>query len=240
MAEDRKRILVVDDDDGVRTSIARILRASGYEVITAVDGFDALKLVEDELEPDLLLIDIRMPGMDGVETFQKLRALCPALVAIFMTAYSTSEKTVEANEQGALNVLSKPLEISSLLELVISGLNTSPVLIADDDPDLLKSIARALHANGIAVETATSLRDAALRLRQRPNRVVVADVFLEDGHGYELLQDDPERGSENPLILITGHAAWLNGETAKSLEGKVVCLPKPLDIQQLIEQVNRS
>ena len=239
MADSGKRILLVDDDEGVRTSLARILRASGQSVSVAQDGYQALQLVMEGMSPDLLLIDIRMPGMDGVETFEKCREHCPGLVAIFMTAYSSSERTIEAAERGALKVLSKPLEIPSLLELITASLNTSPVLIADDDPVLLKSVARALRANGILVETASSLKEAALLLRQRPNRVVVADVFLEDGHGYELLRDDLNASGEPSLILITGHADWLDGETAKSLKGKALFLPKPLNIEQLIEQVNR-
>ncbi|MGI9471203.1 MAG: response regulator [Rubripirellula sp.] len=239
MPEDRKRILVVDDDEGIRTSLARILRASEHEVMIASDGFHAVQLVRDGLTPDLLLIDLCMPGMDGIETFQRLREYCPGLISIFMTAYSTSEKTVEANQRGALSVVPKPLDISNLLKLVTSGLGESPVLIAEDDPHLLKSIGRALSASGIEVETVTSLRDAAQLLRQRPNRVVIADVFLEDGHGYDLLAYSCEQSGTNPLILITGHADWIDGATAKSLHGKVLCLPKPLNIEQLIEQVNR-
>ena len=239
MTERAKRILLVDDDEGVRTSLTRILRASGHNVLVAHDGYEAVKLIQQELAPDLLLIDIRMPGMDGVETFEECRKYCPELVAIFMTAYSSSERTIQAAERGALQVLSKPLEIPSLLELITASLSASPVLIADDDPVLLRSIARALRANGILVETASSLKEAARLLRQRPNRVVVADVFLEDGHGYELLREDLNESGDPSLILITGHADWLDGETAQSLKGKALFLPKPLNIEQLIEQVNR-
>lgn len=239
MTERAKRILLVDDDEGVRTSLARILRASGHNVLVAHDGYEAVELIKQELAPDLLLIDVRMPGMDGVETFEKCRKYCPGLVAIFMTAYSSSERTIEAAERGAFKVLSKPLEIPSLLELITASLSASPVLIADDDPVLLRSVARALRAKGILVETASSLKEAARLLRQRPIRVVVADVFLEDGHGYELLREDLNASGDPSLILITGHADWLDGETAQSLKGKALFLPKPLNIDQLIEQVNR-
>jgi len=235
----KKRILVVDDDAAIRRSLARILRAAGHDVCVANDGFQAIEIAVD-FQPDLLLVDIRMPGMDGVETFRRLRQQSPTLVAICMTAYAGSEKTTEAIETGALCVQSKPLKIEPLLEMVKSSFATAPVLIAEDDPALLKSIARAIRASGIEVETVTSFSDAIRLLRQRPDRVVIADVFLEGGFGYELLQEAVDETGPTPFILITGHADWLESETARSLQGKAVCIPKPVDIEKLIEQVKRA
>lgn len=234
-----KRILVVDDDQGIRASLSRILRASGHDVRVAKDGFEALEICR-EYPPDLLLIDIRMPGMDGVETFHRLRREWPSLVAIFMTAYSTSERTTEAEERGAISVLSKPLNLERLMDLVERSLSAAPVLIVDDDSSLLKSIARALGAKGVDVEAVDSLQAAVHAVRRRPNRVVVADVFLDDGFGYQLLDEFSDRQQQPALILITGRAEWRTSEMAHQIEGKVVCLTKPIDIDQLIAQVTRS
>ena len=153
--ESEKRILIVDDDEGIRTSLSRILRSAGHDIRLARDGFDAIDVAK-EFQPELLLIDICMPGMDGVETFQRLRKECPSLTAIFMTAHASSGKSEEAEECGAIQVLAKPLDPCSLLKLVEATLSTAPVLIADDDPALLKSVARAIKANGIEVETVSS------------------------------------------------------------------------------------
>ncbi len=236
--ENEKRILVVDDDDGIRASLTRILRSFGHQVAVASNGLDAIDVAR-EFRPDLVLIDIRMPGIDGIETFQRLRAEFPSLAAIFMTAYSSCDESKEAEEHGAIRVLGKPLDPSHLMKLVDASLNTAPVLIADDDPALLKSIARAIEANGVRVETVSSLREATRALRQRPSRVVVADVFLQDGFGYELLKETQGTGETSPFILITGQSDWLTSDVARQIQGKVIFLSKPIDIDKLMEQVNR-
>lgn len=234
-----RRILVVDDDEGIRTSLSRVLRSSGHQVRVANDGFHAIE-VSREFHPDLVLLDIRMPGMDGVETFEHLRSEAPGLAAIFMTAYATSERSIEAEERGAISVLPKPLDCQRLLKLIEATLSSSPILIADDDPALLKSIARAIEAHGIEVEAVTSLKQAIRALRKRPNRVVIADVFLEDGFGYELLKEMATRPTRPPFILITGRSDWLKSDAARGIDGDVVCLTKPIDIDELIQQVHRS
>jgi DNA-binding NtrC family response regulator len=119
MSNVNKRILVVDDDAGIRTSLARILRAAGHHVRVAKDGFEAIE-ISAEFDPGLLLVDLRMPGIDGVDTFRQLRQQIPSLVAIFMTAYSGSVRAPGATEEGALLVQSKPLDIDALLATVKS------------------------------------------------------------------------------------------------------------------------
>ena len=226
----------MDDDAGIRTSLSRILRSTGHELRMARDGFEAVEIAR-EFHPDLALLDIRMPGIDGVETFQRIRRETPAVAAIFMTAYASSDRSDEAEERGAISVLSKPLDLGGLLELVESTLGTSPVLIADDDPAMVKSIARSLEAIGIAVQTATSLREAARALRQRPSRVVIADVFLGDGFGYELLEELEGQSDRRPFVLITGRTEWMEENVTHRFGGEVVCLNKPIDIDELIEKV---
>lgn len=117
---DSKRILIVDDDAGVRDSLARILRGSGYVVEVAENGEKGI-VKGESFHPDVLLVDIRMPGIDGIETHRELHRRFPQLVGISMTAYASSEKTKEAIDGGAVSVLPKPLNIESLMELVQSA-----------------------------------------------------------------------------------------------------------------------
>lgn len=114
-----KKILIVDDDAGVRNSLARILRRGGHLVEVAENGEAGVE--QGELfRPDILLVDIRMPGIDGIETHRQLRARFPHLIGISMTAYASTEKTNEAKRGGALSVLAKPLNIDNLMELMQS------------------------------------------------------------------------------------------------------------------------
>jgi two-component system response regulator HydG len=134
MSRFKKRILVVDDEAGIRTSLARILRASGYDVRVAKDGFEAIE-VSAGFVPGLLLVDLRMPGIDGVDTFRRMRQQIPSLVAILMTAYAGSVKADEQSEHGnkqsehgAMLVQSKPLDIDALLSAIDTTSAATPLL----------------------------------------------------------------------------------------------------------------
>jgi two-component system response regulator HydG len=113
-AQPKPRILVVDDEAGARTALAELLREEGYEVHSAADGFKALGRV-DTWSPDVVITDVKMPGMDGVELMQKLRERFPELIVLVMTAFGSVENAVQAIHRGADDYLTKPLHLGQLL-----------------------------------------------------------------------------------------------------------------------------
>lgn len=113
----RGDILLVDDDLDLVNSMARILRSRGYSVIQATDGFDAVELTRKSF-PRVVLSDIQMPRLDGIETCRQIKQSCPNAAVVFMTGYSEFEQV--ARNEGALAVLRKPLEIEQLFDLLES------------------------------------------------------------------------------------------------------------------------
>ena len=111
------RLLVVDDDEGMAATLRDVLGASGYGVEVAHSGFEAVDRVREH-KPDGILMDIRMPGMNGVETFRETRTLSPESFVIFMTAFSESALVEDARREGAVDVVAKPLDLESLLRLI--------------------------------------------------------------------------------------------------------------------------
>ncbi len=107
------RILVVDDEPNARSALAELLRDEGYAVEVAADGFKALPKLE-EFAPDLLLTDLRMPGLNGIELLHKARALDPEIAAVVMTAHGEVETAVAAMREGAADYLNKPLVFDEL------------------------------------------------------------------------------------------------------------------------------
>jgi DNA-binding NtrC family response regulator len=108
-----ERILVVDDEPNARAALAELLRDEGYAVDTAADGFKALPKLE-VFAPDLLLTDLRMPGLNGIELMRKARELDPEMAFVLMTAHGEVETAVAAMREGAADYLTKPLVFDEL------------------------------------------------------------------------------------------------------------------------------
>ena len=111
------KILVVDDEKGVCHSFRKILGRHGYDVITASNGIEAIEKTGKET-PDIVVMDVSMPKMDGLETLQRLKSLYPDIIVIMMTAFSTSEKAITAMKHGAYDYLTKPFDNAQLISLL--------------------------------------------------------------------------------------------------------------------------
>ena len=128
-------ILIVDDDDQLRKSFTKILVEEGYQVRNAASGEEGLQMVRAAL-PDLVVLDVRLPGMNGLETFKALHASEPKLPVIFMTAFSTTETAIEATKMGAYDYVLKPFDIPDMLKTINQALESgrfmrSPVDMGD-------------------------------------------------------------------------------------------------------------
>jgi two-component system nitrogen regulation response regulator GlnG len=118
------KLLLIDDEEDVRYSIQRIFDSPEIEVATAASGEEGLKLIP-KIKPDLVLMDIRMGGINGLETLRKIRASDSKLLVILMTAYGTTQTTIEAMKLGAYDYLLKPFDIAKLKEIVGNALKAA-------------------------------------------------------------------------------------------------------------------
>ncbi len=115
-------ILIVDDDPQLRTSFEKLLTAEGHTVRTAPSGEAALALVKEEI-PDLVIMDVRLPGMDGLTAFRAMHELEPKLPVIIMTAFGTTDTAIEATKLGAFEYVLKPFDIPDILALIIQAMD---------------------------------------------------------------------------------------------------------------------
>ncbi|MCD6293637.1 MAG: sigma-54-dependent Fis family transcriptional regulator, partial [Deltaproteobacteria bacterium] len=116
-----KTILVVDDETSILQSLEGILTDEGFDVAIAESGLEALGKVE-EVMPDLVLLDIWMPGLDGIETLEKIKDLYPALQVIMMSGHGNIETAVKATKVGAYDYIEKPLSLEKLLVSINNAL----------------------------------------------------------------------------------------------------------------------
>ena len=112
-----QRILIVDDDRSSCEILSKILALRGYHVDTAYDGYAALELIQEQ-DYGLALIDYRMPGMDGVELYRRIRELRPELVGVFVTGFPTIDTVYPAIAVGVERVIAKPAGSGELLSVI--------------------------------------------------------------------------------------------------------------------------
>ncbi len=112
-----RRVLVVDDEAEFAANVSEVLATYGYAVRGAPNGFRAIEMVREE-QPDDVLLDVRLPGMDGLATFRKLKEITPGIRVIMMTGYSTGEVLDKALREGARATLKKPLDFDKLVSLL--------------------------------------------------------------------------------------------------------------------------
>jgi two-component system nitrogen regulation response regulator NtrX len=115
-------ILIVDDETTILQSLSGILSDEGYETLTASNGYEALKIIEEE-SPDLVLLDIWMPGMDGIETLREIKRTNPFLQVVIISGHGTIETAVKATKLGAYHFVEKPLSIEKVVVTINNALN---------------------------------------------------------------------------------------------------------------------
>ncbi|UCB53271.1 MAG: response regulator [Candidatus Zixiibacteriota bacterium] len=116
-----ERILVVDDELFVRELLLEFLSSQGYEVSLADSGEKAVRLMQDE-PADVALVDLKMPGIDGIETIKQIKRITSETVAIVMTGYPTIESSIEALRCGAYDYVVKPFKLNDLNSSIVKAL----------------------------------------------------------------------------------------------------------------------
>ena len=128
-----RTVLIIDDDEGIRRAVADVLTDEGYEAVAAADGGEGLKAIQKAV-PDLVLLDIAMPGRDGIEILQETRRAWPDLPVVMMSGHGTIETAVRATKLGACDFLEKPLSYDQLLLCVRRGIETASLTQENTDP----------------------------------------------------------------------------------------------------------
>ncbi|MFD1884327.1 response regulator [Paenibacillus wenxiniae] len=123
---EQKKILIVDDQNGIRLLLVELFSNEGYEMFQAANGKEALQIVEQHV-PDLVLLDMKIPGMDGLEILRHIKQTHPRIHVIMMTAYGELDIIQQAKDLGAMSHFTKPFDIDEMREAVDRCLRGSSV-----------------------------------------------------------------------------------------------------------------
>jgi len=241
MGQRTVRVLVVDDERDTCANLKDILTELEFEVDVAHDGPSALALaLVGRKHYDVALLDLKMPGMDGLELYRRMREIQAGTVAIIVTAYASADMASAAQRAGAWQVLSKPVDVAKLLPLVNQAADQPLVLIVDDDQDLCASLWDLFRERGLRVSMAHDVEEAERQVRGMEPRVVLIDMKLPSGDGGSVFRLVRRANPQANTILITGHRLEMAEMVDRVIaEGANAVCYKPFDVETLIATVRR-
>lgn len=227
------KIFIADPEESIRLSMAGILDLEGFAAHTVADGFEAVSAARRE-SFDIAFLDIHMPGMNGVETFKKIKECSPETAVIMMSTYSVNDLVRDAIEEGAYACLTKPFDMDTIID-TISEVGAKPfVMVVDDDPDLCNLLYDRLRDAGCNVITKTSGMEGIEAARRHIPDVLFLDVMMNGLNGLETLKKINDLfGDKAPkTIIMSAYDSTENFDQAKKL-GAVACMRKPLNMTKL-------
>jgi two-component system nitrogen regulation response regulator NtrX len=173
-------LLIVDDEPSILQSLGGLLSDEGFEVTTAANGYEALKTIEVD-PPDLVLLDIWMPGIDGIETLKEIKKENPNIQVIIITGHGTIETAVKATKLGAFDLIEKPLSIDKVIVAINNALNFRR--LEEENKYLRKKTLEKNSINGNSSKT--------IELKNNIAKAAATDTWIliigENGTGKELV-----------------------------------------------------
>lgn len=226
-------VLVVDDNQMMAKTLQDIFKVKGYQAETAYSGPEALEKINTNLF-DCVLSDIKMPDVNGVELYRAIKAKHPDLPVVLMTAYTTDKLIEEGLNEGVIAVLTKPLDMSLILNFFSYLSRERSVVIVDDDPSFCRTLGDILASRGFDVRKINQ-PDGIVEQLGEERQVVLLDMKLKQSSGLEVLREIKARHPNLPVILVTGY----KDEVAASLKTALklsayTYFYKPLQIEKLL------
>lgn len=230
------RILIVDDEGSLLLTLVANLELEGFDVVGAADASSALRLIADQ-DFDLVLTDIRMPDMNGVDLFRAIRSLRPQMPVILMTAFAAEALIDQAVQEGAFAVLPKPFDIEHVI-FALSRALSRPMVLVVDAPDEARPLAAALQTAGLSTGVTFDHVTTVLALQRQPTDVVLIDVKVLTS-GTALVEHILELDASVAVIATSSGATPELFRRVAEL-GAFACLSKPLELERLLRLIARA
>jgi CheY-like chemotaxis protein len=234
------RILIADDSASLARSLSLVLRRRGHETEIARDGLEAVELALAQ-RFDVILLDIKMPNLDGVEAFRRIHAAQPDAVVLMMSAYAVGDLVQDVLSAGVYRVLRKPVELTQLIQLIerAGGDYAGPtVLLVDDHDGSRTMLERILSRRGCTVHTADTGEKAIALASEHAFDLLFVDMKLPTIDGLETCLALNALQPRPPAVVMTAY--WdETGDRVKAALGccAKACLRKPLEIEEVLRLV---
>jgi len=237
MTDNKPKILVVDDMRSMRLTLSGLMEDKGYHVTGVEDGYQAIDAAR-RTAFDLIFIDIKMPGINGVQTFREIKKISPGSVVVMMTGFAVEDLVKEALEEGAVSVIYKPFDVEKVVSLVEAVLKTVLILVVDDRSSDRKVLSQILSDKGYRVAEAADGNDAIQLVKGSHYDVIFMDIKLPGRDGFATFQEIKAIDPQARVIFMTGFA--LEDSIKQALvAGAYPVAYKPFDIENILALVKQ-
>lgn len=232
----KTNILIVDDEIDLLETLGDIFESKGYNVTMVEDGNKALELLRKKYF-DIILMDLKMPGISGVESFKEVKNLHPSAAIIMMTAGSVREEIKGAMGAGVDAVVDKPFNVKKLVATIESILERPLILVVDDRIEDRETLRDILTDRNYRAFVAKDGYEAIDIVRRSDFDVILLDIRMPGMDGMEVLEVVKEIKPDIGVVMMTGYSS--EGLAGKSLKkGAYTCLYKPfLDMEKLLRVI---
>ena len=236
-------VLVVDDDANFCSTLSRILEKKGYATLNAENGQRAINLVKEK-HVDVILMDIKMPVMGGVEAYKNIKKINPSAAVIFMTAFSVEDLVKDAIKDGAYAVIKKPFDIDTVINMIEKSKNGALLAVVDDDPNIGKTMKNVLERKGYSITTCQTGEEAIALAKDRPRNIFFIDMKLPVLNGLETYLEIRKANPEAVVVMMTAYRQEMDELVRQAIEkGAYSCLYKPFDMDEaikIIEEISKK
>lgn len=241
-------VLIVDDDKIICEQLEKELKRNFFKTFLAADGKTAIETFDRE-RIDILLIDVRLPDMDGLEALTKVKEKKPDCEVIIITGFGTQEIAIQSLRRGAIDYIEKPIKIDELNAALgraqeklaekeeLSYKNT--LLVLDDDKEIVTRLKRFLEKEGYEVFGAFSGNQALDIIEKNKIDVVITDIKMDDLDGIEVLKRAKRLYKDIEGIMVTGYKdRELSINSLRA--GAIDYITKPIDLEELLISVKKA
>lgn len=238
----KEKVLLVEDDEMARRSLKRVIDKEGYETLVASDGEKGLNLFRSE-KPAIVITDIRMPRIDGMEVMYTVKDISPSTEIILITAYGDYDTAILALREGALDYLKKPVDLDQFIlslgrarEKIAERRKISiktRLLVLEDDKNTRDKLARVFEKEGYEVFTGQDGEEGIKIFSERKIDILLVDIKMPKKNGMEVLHEIKKLSKDCEIIMLTGYG---DEDTAIQAmrDGAINYIRKPMDLDQLI------
>ncbi len=236
MKKEKLKILLVDDEKEFVESLSERLELRNLEADVAYDGEQALDALK-EGKHDVMVLDLRMPGIDGIEVLRRAKERNPDVQVVVLTGHGTDKDEAMVKKLGAFAYLKKPIDIDDLIGALKK--EKMKVLLVDDEKEFVESLSERLELRNLETDIAYDGEQALDALKEGRHDMMVLDLRMPGIDGIEVLRQAKKRNPDVQVVVLTGHGTDKDEAMAKKL-GAVAYMRKPVDIDRLVGALHKA